>query len=262
MTFQGAAPSPEQLQGVRYIFTDIDDTLTTAGRLLPQTFQALWDLHDAGIAVVPVTGGSAGWCEHIVRAWPVAAAIGESGAFTMTLQNGRVTTEFWEDEALQMRRQIEHRRAVEPLLGTFSLAHDQPFRLADVAIDISGRNSAEIAELARKISALGASVAISSIHINTWIGTYNKRTMSERLLEKLQLSPGDIADSTAFVGDSRNDAPMFGFFRNAFGVANVVPVLKDIPVKPRWISERPAGLGFVDIARTVLAAQSEAPRIV
>ena len=99
MSFRGLAPLPEQLSGVRYLFTDIDDTLTTEGRLLPQTYQALWDLHAAGIAIVPVTGGSAGWCEHIVRAWPVAAVIGESGAFAMTLKNGQVETEFWEGEA-------------------------------------------------------------------------------------------------------------------------------------------------------------------
>ncbi|MBE7733750.1 HAD-IIB family hydrolase [Devosia faecipullorum] len=259
MTFRGSAPTSAQLQHVRCLFTDIDDTLTTSGRLLPQTYQALWDLHDCGIQVVPVTGGSAGWCEHIVRAWPVAAAIGESGAFMMTLDKGRVATEFWEDGALQARRQAEHRRAIEPLLGAFRLAHDQQFRLADVAIDIAGQPGPDIEALAGQIRSHGAAVAISSIHINTWIGTYDKRTMSERLLERLQISPDDIALSTAFVGDSRNDAPMFAFFSNTFGVANIIPVLDDIPTRPRWISERPAGLGFADIAQTLLAERRGAP---
>ena len=93
--FQGPAPAPEDLSAVQYLFTDIDDTLTTEGRLLPQTYKALWDLSDAGIRIVPVTGGSAGWCEHIVRAWPVAAAIGESGAFVMTARGNRAEFEFW-----------------------------------------------------------------------------------------------------------------------------------------------------------------------
>ncbi|WIY53590.1 hydrolase [Devosia sp. YIM 151766] len=255
MTFHGPSPLPEQLREVRYLFTDIDDTLTTQGRLLPETYQALWDLHDAGIALVPVTGGSAGWCEHIVRAWPVAAAIGESGAFVMKLRDGRVQTEFWEDQALQARRQAELMDRLGPLLGPFSLAHDQPFRLADIAIDIGGHGRREVDALADNIRMTGASVAISSIHLNTWIGSYDKRTMSERLLGELDIAPGEIAASTAFVGDSRNDAPMFGFFRNAFGVANIMPVLDQLAAKPRWISARPAGLGFVDIARTVLAAQ-------
>ncbi|KQX40063.1 hydrolase [Devosia sp. Root436] len=259
MIFRGLAPLPEQLQGVRYLFTDIDDTLTTGGRLLPETYQALWDLHAAGIAVIPVTGGSAGWCEHIVRAWPVAAAIGESGALAMTLENGQVEMDFWDGEAVQAERQAQHLHMVEPLLQDFVLARDQRFRLADLAIDITGRSRHDVDALADRIRALGARVAISSIHINSWIGNYDKQTMSERLLRRLDIAQDEIGERTAFVGDSRNDAPMFGYFRNAFGVANILPVLDDIATKPRWISSRPAGLGFVDIARTMIAARGAAP---
>ncbi|KRA40247.1 HAD-IIB family hydrolase [Devosia sp. Root635] len=258
MSFRGPAPLPEQLRAVRYLFTDIDDTLTTEGRLLPETYQALWDLRAAGIAVIPVTGGSAGWCEHIVRAWPVVAAIGESGALAMTLEDGQVAMAFWDGEVIQAERQARHLHAIEPLLGDFTLARDQRFRLADVAIDISGRSRQEVDALAGQLRALGARVAISSIHINTWMGSYDKQTMSERLLRQFDIAQDEIDDQTAFVGDSRNDAPMFGYFRNAFGVANILPVLDDIATKPRWISSRPAGLGFVDIARTMIAARNPA----
>lgn len=256
MSFRGLAPLSSDLEGVRFLFTDVDDTLTTEGRLLPQTFQALWDLHRAGIAIVPVTGGSAGWCEHIVRAWPVAAVIGESGAFAMRLNMGRVETQFWEGEAIQAERQALHRQKVEALLdGRFELAHDQPFRLADVAIDIGGHSREAVDELAAQIRAIGGTVAISSIHINTWIGTYNKQSMSQRLLGQFAMPDGEIAGATAFVGDSRNDAPMFGFIRNSFGVANILPVLDDLPFRPKWIAERPAGLGFADVATALLRAR-------
>lgn len=56
MSYVDLAPSARELRDVRYLFTDIDDTLTTEGKLLPQTYEALWDLSRAGIAVVPVTG--------------------------------------------------------------------------------------------------------------------------------------------------------------------------------------------------------------
>jgi HAD superfamily hydrolase (TIGR01484 family) len=234
MSFLGPIPQPEDLRDVRYLLTDIDDTLTTEGRLLPETYQALWDLQKAGIGVITVTGGSAGWCEHIVRAWPVAAAIGESGAFVMTARNNRVEVEYWEDEALQAERQQRHLASVLPLLGDrFQLAHDQRFRLADVAIDIVGYPRAEVDALAEQIRALGGTVAISSVHINTWIGDYNKRTMSERLLRRLGLDDVDLAEKVCFAGDSRNDAPMFAFFGKTFGVANILPVLDDLPKKPR-----------------------------
>jgi HAD superfamily hydrolase (TIGR01484 family) len=152
MTFLGLAPRGEDLRNVRYLFTDIDDTLTTEGRLLPQTYQSLWDLSAAGIAIVPVTGGSAGWCEHIVRAWPVAAVIGESGAFAVNKKNGRIAFDYWEGEAVQKERQQRHFNSSVPLLRVdgrrFEIAHDQSFRLADAAIDIVGQPSSEIEALA------------------------------------------------------------------------------------------------------------------
>jgi len=257
MSFIGTAPMPEDLRDVRYLLTDIDDTLTTEGRLLPETYQALWALDAAGINVVTVTGGSAGWCEHIVRAWPVAAAIGESGAFVMTSRHNRVEVEYWEDEAPQVERQRQHLASVETLLGDrFRLAHDQHFRLADVAIDIVGHARAEVDALADLIRNLGSTVAISSVHINTWIGDYNKRTMSERLLRRWGLNDEQLARQVCFAGDSRNDGPMFEFFTKTFGVANILPVLNDLPKRPRWITSGIAGRGFADIAQQLLAAKA------
>ncbi|ANK88055.1 MULTISPECIES: HAD family hydrolase [unclassified Rhizobium] len=262
MTFVDLAPSAQELRHVRYLFTDIDDTLTTEGKLLPSTYESLWELSRAGIAVVPVTGGSAGWCEHIVRAWPVAAVIGESGAYAVMRRNGEVVFEYWENGALQGERQRQHLGAIEKLIsekgGTFKIAHDQVFRLADVAIDIQGHNTRDVEDLASDIRAIGGTVAISSIHINTWIGVYDKRAMSERLLTGMfEVDPAELPSVTAFVGDSRNDVPMFGFIRNSFGVGNILPVLPYLQHVPRWISSQPAGLGFADIASTILNARTE-----
>mgnify|MGYP002009329546 CR=1 FL=1 len=53
--------------------------MTLDGRLLPESFEALWRLRDAGIRVVPVTGRPAGWCDLIARTWPVDGVIGENG---------------------------------------------------------------------------------------------------------------------------------------------------------------------------------------
>ena len=254
LTFIGQGPSPRDLSAIRYVLTDIDDTLTTDGKLLPQTYQAMWDLRDAGIELVTVTGGSAGWCEHIARAWPVAAAIGESGAFVMSAERNRVAVEYWEDEAIQAERQAAHVAAVRPLLADrFRFAHDQRFRLADVAVDIVGHDRAEVDQLAARIRALGGSAAISSVHLNTWIGRYDKQTMSERLLRRLGLGDVELAEQVCFVGDSRNDAPMFAHFPKSFGVANILPVIDDLPKKPRWISQAPAGKGFAAIAQAILA---------
>ena len=70
----------EALKRVRVLLTDIDDTLTTDGRLTADAYGAMERLESACIAVAPVTGRPAGWCDHIARMWPVAGVIGENGA--------------------------------------------------------------------------------------------------------------------------------------------------------------------------------------
>ena len=69
------------LSSVRYILHDIDDTITNDGKLLPESYAALWKLSRAGFKVIPVTGRPAGWCDMILRQWPVDAVVGENGAF-------------------------------------------------------------------------------------------------------------------------------------------------------------------------------------
>ena len=78
------------LKGVRALAFDIDDTLSTDGKLTSDAFVALWQLRAAKFALVPITGRPAGWCDHIVRFWPVDAVVGENGAFTMVMQNGKI----------------------------------------------------------------------------------------------------------------------------------------------------------------------------
>ncbi|HYH41749.1 MAG TPA: HAD family hydrolase, partial [Burkholderiales bacterium] len=43
-------------QGLRGVFCDIDDTLTTDGRLTAEAYCAMEKLQRAGLRVVPVTG--------------------------------------------------------------------------------------------------------------------------------------------------------------------------------------------------------------
>ena len=69
------------LDRIRYVLTDIDDTVTTDGRLPAKSYDALERLQNAGLAVIPITGRPAGWCDMIARFWPVDAVVGENGAF-------------------------------------------------------------------------------------------------------------------------------------------------------------------------------------
>src|SRR5215510_2154900 len=126
---------PRSLRGV---FFDIDDTLTTEGRLTGQAYAALERLHGAGLTVVPITGRPAGWCDHIARMWPVDAVIGENGAFYFGFASGKLEKRFVDDEPTRARHRRELHKLAEAILRQVpgaALASDQPYRETDLAID-------------------------------------------------------------------------------------------------------------------------------
>ena len=87
--------TPAAVHAIRYVLLDIDDTLTTDGRLEAAAYGALERLQRAGFHVIPVTGRPAGWCDHIARFWPVAAVVGENGAFWFRYDRGRRRLRQW-----------------------------------------------------------------------------------------------------------------------------------------------------------------------
>ena len=160
-------------RGIRALLVDIDDTLTTDGRLTAPAYAALERLHQAGKRVVPVTGRPAGWCGHIARMWPVDAVVGENGAFYFFFADGRLQRRY--ADPLEVRR--EKRKRLEQLAGDIvrqvpgtALAADQAYRETDLAIDycedvppLALEQAERIAQLMR---AAGLTAKVSSIHVN------------------------------------------------------------------------------------------------
>src|SRR5688500_16666987 len=98
---------------VRGVFCDIDDTLTTDGRLTADAHAAMERLAGAGLPVVPITGRPAGWCDHIARMWPVAAVVGENGAFYFRYDPGaRVMQRAYADDAATRVQRRERLAAI------------------------------------------------------------------------------------------------------------------------------------------------------
>jgi HAD superfamily hydrolase (TIGR01484 family) len=84
---------------LRGLLFDLDDTLSTEGRLTAEAYAALERLRSAGRRAILVTGRPAGWCDHIARMWPVDAVVGENGAFYFRYDSGRLRRRFLDDEA-------------------------------------------------------------------------------------------------------------------------------------------------------------------
>ncbi|SKA39225.1 hypothetical protein SAMN02745126_06177 [Enhydrobacter aerosaccus] len=255
------------LAAVRGVLTDIDETLSTRGHLTAAAYTALERLKEAGFLVVPVTGRPAGWCDHIARFWPVDAVIGENGAFWMwhDRKAGRLRTRFIqsETERAEGRRRLEAVRA--EVLGTVAgagIASDQPYRIADLAIDfcedVPPLAKGEIERIVTIFEKYGAHAKVSSIHVNGWFGDYDKLTTTRTMMSEL-FGIDLAADASRFVfaGDSPNDSPMFGFFPNAVGVANVRDFADDMRHLPRWVTDARSGAGFVELAGLLVGARQQ-----
>jgi HAD superfamily hydrolase (TIGR01484 family) len=249
-------------RGVRAVLVDIDETLTTAGKLTAAAYAALERLHSGGRIVVPVTGRPAGWCDHIARMWPVDAVVGENGAFHFFFSEGRLHKRFLEDSAERARKRARLDGIARGILAAVpgcALAADQPYRETDLAIDYCEDVPPLPLEAAERIAALmreaGLNAKISSIHVNGWFGEYDKLAASRLLLsERFGLDLDAANRRFVFVGDSANDAPMFGFFENSVGVANVRRFEGRLAAAPKFVTHAASGAGFVELVEHLLRA--------
>ena len=242
-------------RGIEFILTDIDDTLTRDGYLQQEAYDALWSLRRGGYTVIPVTGRPAGWCDLIIRQWPVAAVIGENGAFALVRTDDGFETllhpSVASDEIKAGLQRIE-KQVLQSIPG-IKVARDQPFRRFDLAIDFAEDPPRFGMETAVRIKEMceeqGATAKISSIHVNAWFGDYSKLDMARRLLTDRFAVPDDqLSRKVFFCGDSPNDEPMFAFFPLSCGVANIRPLLSLFTSAPAFVTSAEAGEGFAEAA--------------
>jgi HAD superfamily hydrolase (TIGR01484 family) len=249
---------------VRWVLTDVDDTLTWQGKLPSEALIALAKLQQAGLKVVAVTGACAGWCDHIAQLWPVDAVIGENGAFIMEKQDGYLTLKSDSSISIIAQNQAKLKDQVIEVLADYpdlNLTLDQSYRLCEVAIDI-GQNRAPVApniieEIVSKINKLGAHATASSIHINSWYGEHSKKVTSLKFLQEKGLSKTEIVSQACYVGDSVNDQFMFATLPKSVGVANIKDYWDKLLHHPKFVMTEPGGYGFAQFTNQLLAIKAE-----
>ncbi len=249
-------------RGIRGVLTDIDDTLSTHGRLGADAYAAMERLRAAGKLVIPITGRPAGWCDHIARMWPVDAVVGENGALYMHHDDARrkLVARFAAsvaERAANRVRLVAIGAAILSAVPGAALASDQHYRESDLAIDfcedVPALPRVDVDRIVALMEGEGMTAKVSSIHVNGWFGTYDKLAMTRTLLAEVFAVDLDAQRGQfVFVGDSPNDAPMFGYFPNSVGVANVRPFLDRIATPPTFITRGEAGAGFVELTDYLL----------
>lgn len=250
---------------MRCVFTDIDDTLTTEGILTAKAYTAIASLDEAGIPVVPITGRPAGWCDLIARIWPVHGVVGENGAFYFHYRRPEKRMIRFYADAKQVRAEKSEKLAAiaEKILSEVpgsALSADQAYRETDLAIDFSEDvprlPDADIDRIVALFQANGATAKVSSIHVNGWFGEYDKLSMTRTFTaDCLKVDLNERRDEFVFVGDSPNDGPMFEFFPNSVGVANVRSLEDRLVIPPTYITNAPGGEGFAEVAAALIAAR-------
>jgi hypothetical protein len=250
---------------IRGVFFDIDDTLTTGGRLTAAAYAAMEELQRAGLLVVPITGRPAGWCDHIARMWPVDAVVGENGALYFRYDRAarNMQRRFMmnaEQRAADRVRLAAIRDRILAAVPGCAIAADQHYREADLGIDYCEDVPRLPAEAVDKIVSLmqqeGLTAKVSSIHVNGWFGAYDKLSMTKTMMRECFAVDLDARKHDfVFAGDSPNDAPMFAYFPHAVGVANIQAFSGQLSTEPAYVTQAESGAGFCELVDFLLAAR-------
>lgn len=254
----------DQLARLTGVLADIDDTISTEGKITAEAFGALWRLHQAGLKVIPVTGRPAGWCDHLARFWPVDAVVGENGGFYFHHDGRRLQRRFLydDDQRRRFRQQLEaiQQRIFDQVPGV-GIASDQPYREYDLAVDfcedVPTLDRDHVLRIKTIFEQAGAHAKISSIHVNGWFGDFDKLSTARLCIRELfEIDLDANRDAFAYCGDSPNDEPMFAWFPLSFGMANILDFRDLLEHPPAYITTHRAGAGFCEVADAILAARS------
>jgi hydroxymethylpyrimidine pyrophosphatase-like HAD family hydrolase len=198
--------------------------------------------------------------------WPVDAVVGENGAFYFWLDEraGILKKRFLDPDHVRREKRAKLRQIEHDVLSSVpgaAVSADQPYRETDLAIDFCEDVKRLEWPLVERICGIferhGATCKISSIHVNGWLGEYDKLGMTKIMAQELWGIDLD-ADRRRFVfcGDSPNDEPMFRFFPLSVGVNNILRFADRMEHLPAFVADHEGGEGFSEITMAILSSRT------
>jgi hypothetical protein len=244
---------------VRALFSDLDGTMSTHGRVEASTYAALEQLGAAGTPVILVTGRPAGWGQAMATLVPLAAVVAENGGVTFFRTDSGLQKIYGVPASSlpEWRRRMQV-AAVEVMreIPEARLSSDSKYREVDLAIDWNEeveltRDQAERA--AEMLRHRGFGAVRSSVHVNFGPPTFDKLSACKVVIAKVL--GGDPADLSpyVYVGDALNDAPMFAGFEKSVGVANIRRWWDELTHKPDFLTHGEEGAGLREVVDHLLA---------
>lgn len=246
-----------QIQGV---LTDIDDTLTQDGVIMPQAWAALDRLRAAGRSVIAITGRPAGWSEGFALQWPIDGIVAENGAVALWRGvDGNLRKDWLQEAPVRLANSARLKVAADDVLTQLPharLAADSAGRETDIAIDHAEHAHLSPVDIDRVCAILrhhGLTATVSSIHINGWVGDHHKWVGAQWAV---RMWLGRELDAEikqwVYIGDSANDEVMFRHCAHSVAVANIAPHWGKLHHFPRYVTAGPRGIGFAELTDALL----------
>ncbi|BAZ04947.1 HAD-IIB family hydrolase [Calothrix sp. NIES-3974] len=235
---------------IRLIATDMDGTLTTAGKFTRELMQAFYNLNAAGIKVIIVTGRSAGWVSGIAHYLPIDGAIAENGGLFYAA-NSDIPVFLTEIEDIQAHRQQlgDVFRQIQRQFPQIQESADNRFRITDWTFDVAKLTPGQLQHIQAICLELGWGFTYSTVqcHIKPLMQDKARGllTVMNHHLERVYTPQKVIT-----VGDSPNDETLFNQekFPNSVGVANVMEYTYLLQHQPTYITNNSEGTGFCELA--------------
>jgi HAD superfamily hydrolase (TIGR01484 family) len=243
---------------MRVLAADVDDTITSNGKIPASTVECFAALGRAGVAVALVTGRPAGWAQALASYLPaVRVAVAENGLVSYDGEGRR--RDLGPERGPDFRARLAENAARVRQAFALATTPDDDFRLFERAF-VRPADFDRVA-LARsgQLVTPDFEVVASSIHIHVRPAGWGK---AEGLLAALQaVEPAAAAapdEAVLFVGDSSNDRSLFARLRHtSVGVRNVTRFLDELGAdRPAYVTDADAAQGFAEVVRARLAARS------
>ena len=242
-------------KNLRLVATDMDGTLTQAGKFTAAVLQSLEQLAAAGIPVLVITGRSAGWVSGLATYLPVMGAIAENGA--LFYGRDRDLPQFLTPipDPQQHRQQLAQMFAkLQSQFPGIQPSSDNPFRIADWTFTNHAFSPEDLQTMSDLCHYQGWGFTYSSVQCHIKPLNQDKAT---GLLQVLQDHfPHLTPDQVLTVGDSPNDESLFdaSHFPHSVGVANISHYTSFLNHHPTYITAAAEGEGFCELAQCLLQA--------
>jgi hydroxymethylpyrimidine pyrophosphatase-like HAD family hydrolase len=246
-----------KLARVRVLAADVDDTITTDGKIPSGTVAGFEALEKAGIVVALVTGRPAGWAQALAGYLPgVRVAVAENGLVAFGSDGRR--RDLGPPRGQGFLGLLAKNSARVCKAYALEVTPDDVFRLFERTFLRPASFDASALAASQKLVDAGFEVMASSIHIHVRPSGWGK---AEGLLAALQSIDKQASaapdENILFVGDSSNDRSMFARLRRtSVGVRNVTHFLAELGEdRPAFVTEAESALGFAEVVQALLASR-------